>query len=43
MAIGEHGRITPDDARNRAKKILGAVEDGKDPRRAPEGARRSEF
>jgi hypothetical protein len=31
MAIGEHGRITPDDARNRAKKILGAVEDGKDP------------
>jgi integrase len=31
MALGEHGRITPDQARSKAKKVLGQVEDGKDP------------
>jgi integrase len=29
--IGEHGRLTPDDARREAKKLLGAVEGGDDP------------
>lgn len=29
--IGEHGRLTPDEARSRAKTILGAVEGGADP------------
>jgi integrase len=31
MAIGEHGRLTPKEARKRAKKVLGAVEVGADP------------
>lgn len=31
VAIGEHGRLTPDEARSRAKTILGAVETGADP------------
>jgi Arm DNA-binding domain len=29
--IGEHGRLTPDEARSEAKKLLGAVEGGADP------------
>ena len=29
--IGEHGRLTPEEARRQAKIILGAVEGGKDP------------
>jgi len=31
VAIGEHGRLTPDEARSEAKKLLGAVEKGADP------------
>jgi hypothetical protein len=31
VAIGEHGRLTPDEARAEAKKLLGAVEKGADP------------
>jgi integrase len=31
VAIGEHGRLTPDEARAEAKKLLGAVETGADP------------
>jgi Arm DNA-binding domain len=31
IAIGEHGRLTPDEARSEAKKLLGAVETGTDP------------
>ena len=31
VAIGEHGRLTPDEARSQAKTILGAVETGADP------------
>lgn len=31
MKLGEHGRITPDEARSKAKEVLGAVEGGKDP------------
>jgi integrase len=31
VAIGEHGRLTPDEARSRAKAILGAAETGADP------------
>lgn len=31
VAIGEHGRLTPEEARAEAKKILGAVEKGADP------------
>lgn len=31
MKLGEHGRITPDQARSLAKQTLGAVERGKDP------------
>jgi len=31
VAIGEHGRLTPDEARTEAKKLLGAVEKGSDP------------
>jgi integrase len=31
VAIGEHGRLTPDEARSEAKKLLGAVESGTDP------------
>ena len=42
IAIGEHGRLTPDEARSEAKKLLGAVEKGVDPieeRRAARGIR----
>lgn len=42
IAIGEHGRLTPDEARSEAKKLLGAVETGIDPievRRAAHGVR----
>jgi integrase len=42
IAIGEHGRLTPDEARSEAKKLLGAVEKGADPieeRRAAGGVR----
>lgn len=31
VTIGEHGRLTPDEARSQAKVILGAVEKGGDP------------
>ena len=31
LSIGEHGRLTPDEARSQAKIILGAVETGADP------------
>ena len=31
VSIGEHGRLTPDEARSQAKTILGAVETGADP------------
>ena len=42
MALGEHGRLTPKEARKAAKKALGAVEEGKDPlgeRKAARGVR----
>src|SRR6476469_6238555 len=42
IAIGEHGRLTPDEARSEAKMLLGAVERGDDPieeRRAASGGR----
>ncbi len=29
--LGKHGRLTPDEARSEAKKLLGAVETGQDP------------
>jgi integrase len=31
IAIGDHGRLTPDEARSEAKKLLGAIEAGNDP------------
>lgn len=31
ISLGEHGRLTPDEARSEAKKLLGAVEGGADP------------
>jgi integrase len=31
IKLGEHGRLTPDEARSLAKEVLGAVEAGKDP------------
>src|SRR3954471_4798470 len=31
ITIGEHGRLTPDEARSQAKQLLGAVERGADP------------
>ena len=31
VTIGEHGRLTPNEARSEAKKTLGAVEAGHDP------------
>ena len=31
IALGDHGRLTPDQARSAAKKLLGAVETGSDP------------
>ena len=42
VSIGEHGRLTPDEARSEAKKLLGAVEKGIDPvedRRRARGVR----
>ena len=42
IAIGDHGRLTPEEARSEAKKLLGAVEKGADPvaeRRAASGVR----
>jgi integrase len=42
MSLGEHGRLTPDEARSEAKKILGAIEGGADPiakRREQRGVR----
>ena len=42
MTIAEHGRVTPEEARSMAKKVLGAVEGGIDPieeRRAARGVR----
>jgi integrase len=30
-AIGDHGRLTPEEARSEAKKLLGSVEKGEDP------------
>jgi hypothetical protein len=29
--IGDHGRLTPDEARSEAKKLLGSIEKGEDP------------
>ncbi len=37
--IGEHGRLTPDEARSEAKKLLGVVEAGADPIEARRAAR----
>ena len=40
--IGEHGRLTPDEARSQAKVVLGAVKKGADPiaeRRSARGVR----
>lgn len=37
--IGDHGRLTPDEARSLAKKLLGAVETGADPIEARREAR----
>ena len=31
VTIGDHGRLTPDEARSQAKQLLGAVEKGADP------------
>ena len=31
VALGDHGRLTPDEARSAAKKVLGLVESGADP------------
>jgi hypothetical protein len=31
MKLGEHGRLTPDEARSLAKEVLGDIERGKDP------------
>ena len=31
IKLGEHGRLTPDEARSLAKEVLGAVASGKDP------------
>ena len=42
ISIGDHGRLTPDEARSEAKKLLGNVEKGVDPieeRRAARGTR----
>jgi integrase len=37
--LGEHGRLTPDEARSLAKRLLGVVETGADPIEARRGAR----
>jgi integrase len=34
MSIGRYGKLTPDEARSKAKKLLGAIEDGADPIKA---------
>ena len=39
VQIGKHGRLTPDEARSEAKKILGQVETGADPIAAKKLAR----
>jgi Arm domain-containing DNA-binding protein len=39
--IGEHGRLTPDQARSEAKKLLGAVESGSDPVAEREATRKA--
>ena len=39
--IGEHGRLTPEEARKQARIILGAVEGGADPIAAAQGRARS--
>ena len=39
MAIAKHGTLTPDEARGKAKKLLGAVQDGADPIKARRDAR----
>ena len=39
LKIGEHGRLTPDQARREARKVLGAVEIGADPIRDRQAAR----
>jgi len=39
IAIGKYGVLTPDEARGRAKSILGAVEDGADPLKGRRDAR----
>lgn len=42
MTLGEHGRLTPKEARKAAKRVLGLVENGKDPieeRKAARGVR----
>src|ERR1700722_374619 len=37
--IGEHGRLTPDEARSQAKTLLGVAETGADPIQARRDAR----
>jgi integrase len=37
--IGDHGRLTPEEARSEAKKLLGSVEKGEDPIAARKAAR----
>lgn len=39
MTIGRYGVLTPDEARDRAKKLLGAIVDGEDPIQARRDAR----
>ena len=39
ISIGDHGRLTPDEARSEAKKLLGAVERGADPAKLRREAR----
>jgi integrase len=39
MTIGKYGVLTPEEARSKAKKLLGAVEDGADPIKARRDAR----
>ncbi len=39
-AIGDHGRLTPEEARSQAKKLLGSVEKGDDPIAARKAERR---
>ncbi len=38
MKVGEHGRLTPGEARSLAKEVLGAVAAGKDPIEERRGA-----